>query len=365
MPHSVRLGSILDPERNSLTFVRLLAALSVIVSHAFEIAVGRGAPQPLENMTPFNLGQHAVNAFFIISGLTLSRALARDPDLIRYFSARALRIFPGLFVYGLVLAFIAGPALSSLPWHIYLSAPETFFYPFSVLVSFAQATPPPGLFETVPVVGTVNEPLWTIRYELAAYVGLAFLAAFNLLPRLKVVGVACAAGVACYVAVESAPDLGTVIPGIGSLARFALCFLVGVGAYTARDWIIVSPVYLFALGAALWLLRGTMLEASAYIAFTAYLVFVLGSFSLGALGRWAKRNDISYGTYLYGWPIQQSLVVVFPSMSVAANMLAALMLAPLAGFASWMLVERKALRLKRIFDRPVYNEHVGEPPPGS
>lgn len=56
-----RLGSILDPDKNSLKLVRLLAALSVIISHAFEIAIARGAPQLLEGTTPFNLGQHAVN----------------------------------------------------------------------------------------------------------------------------------------------------------------------------------------------------------------------------------------------------------------------------------------------------------------
>ena len=49
---------------------------------------------------PFNLGQHAVNAFFIFSGLTLSQALVRSPDLMRYFLARALRIFPAPYVLG-------------------------------------------------------------------------------------------------------------------------------------------------------------------------------------------------------------------------------------------------------------------------
>lgn len=359
MSSPVRLGSILDPERNSLTFVRFIAALAVIISHAFEIAVSRGAPQPFESTTPFNLGQHAVNAFFIISGLTLSRALAHDPDLLRYFSARALRIFPGLFVYGLVLAFIAGPLLSDLSWRQYLAAPETIFYPLSVLFFFAQATPPPGIFGQVPVAFTLNEPLWTIRYELAAYVGLAIMAALRWFPQPRAVVVIGVAVTLCYVVLGSDPAIAAGIPGAGSLARFALCFLAGVGAYIARDRIIVSPIYLILLACALWLLGGTVLEASAYIVFTAYLIFVLGAMSFGALGQWARRNDISYGTYLYGWPIQQSLVVLFPGIGVAANMLGALFLAPLAGYASWMLVERKALRLKRSFDRPAVSEHAG------
>ncbi|WBT39622.1 hypothetical protein [Hyphomicrobium sp. DMF-1] len=68
----------------------------------------------------------------------------------------------------------------------------------------------------------------------------------------------------------------------------------------------------------------------------------------GALGRWTQHNDISYGTYLYGWPIQQSLMVAFPSISITANMFAALVLAPLAGFASWTAIETKALSFKTL-----------------
>jgi peptidoglycan/LPS O-acetylase OafA/YrhL len=134
-----RLGSILDPDKNSLKLVRLLAALSVIISHAFEIAIARGAPQLLEGTTPFNLGQHAVNAFFIVSGLTLSQALVRSPDLMRNFLARALRIFPPLFVYGFVLAFVAGPVLTCVDWRDYWSLSDTLLYPLRVSVCAGAA----------------------------------------------------------------------------------------------------------------------------------------------------------------------------------------------------------------------------------
>lgn len=344
--NATRLESILDPEKNALTLVRLLAALSVIISHAFEIAVARDAPQPLEGLTPFNLGQHAVNAFFVISGLTLAQALARNHDLKRFFAARVLRIFPALFGYGLVFAFIVGPAMTAISWRDYFSSGATWTYPLSILVAFAEAAPPPGILETVPVAGVVNEPLWTIRYELAAYVGLAMLAWLGFFPRPKGVVFASCLALIGYVAIEAAPQAIDSIGGIGSLTRFAVCFLLGVLAYIGRRRIIISPVYLVAFVPLLWILSETPLGRPAYVLFTAYFVFLLASFSFGALGTWTRRNDISYGTYLYGWPIQQSLMAIFPNMTIATNMAAGIIFALLAGYASWTLIERRALGIK-------------------
>lgn len=71
--------------------------------------------------TPFNLGQHAGNAFFVISGLTLSNSVERHPGLRSFAIARGLRIFPGLFALGLVFALDFGPQLSSLPMRETLS----------------------------------------------------------------------------------------------------------------------------------------------------------------------------------------------------------------------------------------------------
>lgn len=63
--------------------------------------------------------------------------------------------------------------------------------------------------------------------------------------------------------------------------------------------------------------------------------------------RWGQRNDLSYGTYIYGFVLQQSLAVagayrlgwqIFLVLSLVCTL-------PLLA-ASWFLVERRALRLK-------------------
>jgi peptidoglycan/LPS O-acetylase OafA/YrhL len=63
-------------------------------------------------------------------------------------------------------------------------------------------------------------------------------------------------------------------------------------------------------------------------------------------------GDLSYGVYLYGWPVTQSLLALIGPMSpLLLAPLACLAVLPLA-VASWVLVERPGLRLGRGHPRP-------------
>ncbi|GAA1992004.1 hypothetical protein GCM10009817_37680 [Terrabacter lapilli] len=76
-----------------------------------------------------------------------------------------------------------------------------------------------------------------------------------------------------------------------------------------------------------------------------YLVLWLGARLPGGL---ATKHDLSYGIYIYAFPLQQVMVTLGVSGAVSPLWFAALSLivtAP-AALASWMLVERPALRLR-------------------
>lgn len=341
------LGSLLDGRPNSLTTVRLLAAVAVVVSHSFPIVLGVGTKEPLALATPFTLGQHAVNAFFVISGFTLSNSLERRPLLGPFIAARILRIFPGLCALGVVVAFGLGPYVTSATPGAYLSDARTYLYPLKILVLFNEAPPPPGLFEQVHYAGNVNEPLWTIRYELAAYCGLAMMAALGIFRSATGLAAASFAVVAFYCVVAAFPELTGGIKGFYNMGRLATCFMIGVVAHRLRDRVRLSAPIALAMVAGAFLLRSTPLASAAFLALVAYLVFCAGALPLGPAGRWLDRNDLSYGTYLYGWPIQQTLVTISPTITVAALIATAVPAAVLAGALSWTFVERPALRLKR------------------
>src|SRR5215207_8588173 len=172
------LGTIMAPERNNFALLRLAAAVSVVVSHAFYLTTGNEFAQPLAGMTRYNLGQHAVNVFFILSGLMVAGSLDRAPSLTSFVLARILRILPGLAICVLLTAFLIGPLVSTLSLTAYFSNTQTYTYPAQTLTLAKISGLLPGVFDGNPHPG-VNIPLWTLKYEVLCYGLLALLAAMG------------------------------------------------------------------------------------------------------------------------------------------------------------------------------------------
>ena len=59
-----------------------------------------------------------------------------------------------------------------------------------------------------------------------------------------------------------------------------------------------------------------------------------------------QSGDYSYGIYLYGWPVQQSLHTAFPQASAETLIVPAIAGALAFAAASWFLVEKPFLALK-------------------
>ena len=80
----------------------------------------------------------------------------------------------------------------------------------------------------------------------------------------------------------------------------------------------------------------------------AYPVTYLSLSNSIRLGKATKFGDLSYGTYLYGWPVEQIVrSVVGTSLSGWAFFLISFPLAASCGWLSWHLVEKHALALKK------------------
>src|ERR1017187_6833294 len=97
------IGQSFDPRHNSLNFLRLVLALTVVISHA--VALGGFGVQNGINLTGF--GQIAVYGFFGISGFLIAGSALRN-NAGRYLWQRFLRIFPAFWVCLIVTAFFFG-----------------------------------------------------------------------------------------------------------------------------------------------------------------------------------------------------------------------------------------------------------------
>lgn len=350
MSQRLYLVDILDADKNSFNLVRLCAAFAVVISHAFSMRNGLVASEPLAFWTPFTLGGHAVNAFFVISGLTLSFSIERSPDLVHYAWSRILRIFPPLFAFGFVFAFIAGPFLTNLHWSDYFGDLHTWMYPFAVLVQFSRAVTPHEIFANAAFPEAANSPLWTIKYEIFAYICLAAFHALGLLGRASVLIMA--TGVTLAILTASAPPLGEMeAPWFFQLSRYGFCFLLGMIAYRLRHQISLNPWLLIFTGALAIASTQTILRQAAAIVLVAHIVMLLGARNYGLFTRLSRKSDLSYGVYIYGWPIQQTLVMLLPGMSNSVFLLLSFAIIPLFAIASWNLIEKPVLRLKHVKPR--------------
>ena len=122
----VRLSEVCSGRNNNLNLIRMIAASSVLVSHAYPISLGVGAAEPLDDIIGRSLGWTAVAVFFVISGFLITRSFDQRRHVKDWLAARFLRLFPGLLVVLIVTAFLYGPATTALPIGSYFSNSETF-----------------------------------------------------------------------------------------------------------------------------------------------------------------------------------------------------------------------------------------------
>jgi peptidoglycan/LPS O-acetylase OafA/YrhL len=352
------VGGAFDSGCNNFDALRLLAALLVLFSHSYPLT--RTGPDPVLLLTAghTDAGAAAVAAFFVISGFLVTRSvLTREPS--DYVRSRLLRILPALAIVTLVQTFLVGAWFTTLPWRAYLTQPGTWAGLGNALVFDIHNTLP-GVFEANPYAAVVNGSMWTLPVECAFYLALPLAALLGLLrPGIVVV----TAVVALAALFPGAAWLGL------SWAEPGPFVVWDVPLYPA-----LSCLSYFLLGAALWVHRRTIplsgglavccliaLFASArsvsadvvfHVTFP-YLV-LYAALARPAPPRWMGRiGDLSYGTYLYAFPIQQS-VIAWHDRPIGAVHLAVVATPLVLGCAalSWHLVERPALALKARDRRP-------------
>ncbi|VAW02971.1 hypothetical protein MNBD_ALPHA06-528 [hydrothermal vent metagenome] len=340
------LSQALAGPGNLFTPLRMLLALGVLLGHSYVVNLGRGVPEPLSlfNMT---ISYVAVNGFFILSGLLITRSIDRNPDFIRFFAARFLRIYPAMALMALLAAFVFGPVVTSLPLGAYFTDPQVWRYVCDVLTFGDTAGGPPQIFDSNPFDGEWSASLWTLRYEAIAYAGTAVVAVLGISRSKTAMLALFVSSVSLFVVVRM--GLVEVPNPLIHLSRFAVTYLLGAVLYIYRDQVRLSwPVGLLICLAA-WVFGPTP-------AFEIMLNFVLaaGLLLIGFAkipGRQYlfRMPDFSYGVYIWQWPVMQALWYYDLVRDPMTTMIVAIPLSVLMGAISWYLVEKPMLALKGPF----------------
>jgi len=310
----------------NLDAMRLLLAVSVIVSHAWPLALGPGTAEPLQAVTGRSLGGWAVLLFFFLSGLLVT-ASAERRSARAFWAARARRIFPGL---GAALLVTLALALSSGA-RVDLQDALTWVLRAGTLVSIEHRID--GAFAANPYREVVNGPLWSLAHEVMAYALCFGMVALGALRRPLVLPLAL--GVAALASL-----MADLLPGrLSVFAPLFFAFVLGMAAHAVRHHLILSPRA--ALCVAPLAVCGMDLLAIGAICYLALTLALRAP-------RVCLPADYSYGLYIYGWPVAQMIVHVSPGISPVALAVASVFATLPLALASWHLVERPSLPTRPV-----------------
>ncbi len=353
-----RLGQEFDPRGNALNAWRLALATGVILWHSWSLAGRQVSFAPAHQL----LRDVWVDGFFAISGFLITWSWFRHPRMRDYFAARGLRILPGLWICLITTAFVIAPVSAAIQGgsaaKLLLSrAPIEYVVKNSAVMLVQQDIG--GTPRGIPVPRLWDGPLWTLLWEVLCYIAVAVFGVIGLLRRRWFIPAALASALLWSALLPPWSAFADMIeaqqriedPATAALlaqaiaARFAVMFLAGALLYQFRNavparWSLVAVSIVVVLVASLLpnyrLLGGIPL---------AYAIIVSGALVHNAALR--LRTDLSYGVYIYAWPMQQLLIicglgVVNPFVFATVSAIATL---PLAA-ASWLLVEKPAMSLK-------------------
>ena len=292
-----------------------------------------------------------VPMFFALSGFLVAGSLERARTLGMFIGLRAIRIFPALLVEVVLSAFILGPLVTDLPLQRYFSDPLFFKYMLNAVgdVHFVL----PGVFADNPWPRIVNGQLWTIPYELYCYCTLAFVALLGLKKR-RLLGPIFVVVVAFgYLLWTLHGAEGSLVPGTNGVRKpfLVATFLAGVSIYFYREVLPWSGWH----GAAALALALALPSLGQYAGFLAPVPVAYATVCLGLLSpsrKMLRGADYSYGIYLYGFAVQQTVMHYFPVARVwYLNVLITLAIVVLVAAASWHFVERPANGLRSVLKR--------------
>lgn len=335
------LSQVLRRDSNNLDAMRLLAACMVIYGHANALVppAHAGGDWVVQWLRFDYSGSLAVKVFFFLSGLVVTNSLLSKRCLLQFAWARLWRIWPALLAVLLVSVCVIGPLVTSVEPRAYWRSPETALYLWGNLKMQTQFALP-GVFATHGN-SAVNGSLWSLPYEVGAYCLLAAAFALGLQRRpalaLLVTAAICVDPLLPHRLLFS---WRAVDAQVDSLAP---CFAVGALMALFKERIAIDWAPVLGLGILFLAFRQT--PYAHYLFYGALFFGMLYVCSRPWMVRWRWSADISYGVYLWGWPVQQLLVYAFPDMGVQLHRVLAVALACALGALSWYGLEKPCMTL--------------------
>jgi peptidoglycan/LPS O-acetylase OafA/YrhL len=361
MTAGVLADHLADPQRNNFNLIRLVAAVAVIYGHSFALSANVGTHREIvARYLPFTYsGALAVAVFFLVSGIFVTASLHRDGSLAGYVVKRFFRLWPGLTVCA-GLSVIVAVFFSDHGALTALRLPETWTYVLRNQVLDMQWTIP-GVFEDRKY-PSINGSLWSLVVEAQMYALVLLLGLFSILKSRSAL---LAAVLVMATLAAGFPDALTGFVDVRAREVLVpvMFFLVGVALFGLRDIVRVRRRHLAGLAALAFVTDAVAFQIVTYALVAALTVWIGCSPAVARLPR--PRGDYSYGIYIYGFPVQQGIVTLWPAATPYAIFLLAVAIALPLAVASWRLVELPGQEAGRSIARRIAMRPGGVPAPAA
>ena len=328
---------------NNYSLLRLVFASLVILSHGPELLDGNRSRELATRLWgTMSFGEIAVDGFFVISGFLITQSFVNSRTVGSYLFKRVLRIYPAFLVATFVLLSVVAPMAGA-------------HGPVEIWKSLNRAVMLEGPYRAGAFEGlaypALDGAMWSIAYEFRCYLAVIVLGSLGFFRASWVIA---AMSLLMLFATSFAVVPHWVVPYYGAAfgylpfdVRTGGVFLVGVLYYLERDRIpLRNDLAALAAIALVGLMFFKSTAEPAFAVLGGYLIFWLAEVA------WLKpvslrlKDDISYGVYLYAWPITSLLIFYGIIRSPWLLSGATLVGAAICGWLSWRLVEKPLLSLK-------------------
>jgi peptidoglycan/LPS O-acetylase OafA/YrhL len=323
-----------NDRRNSYDLMRHFAALLVLYSHQFAL---HGSVEPIY---PFwdTYGFVAVAIFFSISGYFMPASFKRCGNFVEFSKRRLKRLLPAMVVCSFLITYVLGAIYTTGSKWDYLTSNLAWvtFLKYSIF----SGPPIPGVFANYIYPNAINGSLWTLPIECVCYIAIGVALSFS--QSWKTI-LALFAG--SILGTASLVHTGTGFSFYGVplnyLCMFGICFSGGAllsvtkVAWYPNRWLLL----MFALVGMLLMPGKLEYSVLGTLGITIVVAIIGESFSDKLIN---GKFDISYGTYIYGFPIQQ-IVINEITHRFWLGMAISMVLSLVAGYLSYRFVEKPFL----------------------
>lgn len=350
--------NIFDRENNNFDIIRLIASLMVIYAHSYAIAPKEGKMDLVTRLTGItHAGEIAVFIFMFLSGALVFKSMEHSLSMKDFITKRFFRIYPPLVVC-IIFCVSLGLIFTDLTIINYLKDPQLYKYILGNLKLIWNEHFLPGVFTDHPNQG-VNGSLWSITLEARLYIMVGMFGMFGLLKyrdTANIVIIFLIFGVLTFPNLMPLVGSNQELFGLGVFPQYTITFLIGGLIYYNNKNFIMNYGIVVCLLIVTILTSDTSLHKTFIMLFSIALAYQISTSK--TIIKFRLKEDISYGVYLYGWPMAQVVYKLLPKVGPEINTILSCILTIIVAKLSWKYIEKPAIRFSRDISKKYFSNSI-------